>query len=489
MSPGHAAQTPLTRWRSTRARHDADRRYAILGWIDRIAILVFFVLILYTLVGSTPFQHEVIDTARNTEGSSLNRYIWFALLGLSLPVLWARFTATLGLLKAIWPLLLLYMWFGLTTLWAIDPAASQRRFLSYSIALVIALAVTVGIRRSRTYLATMAAACALVMLIDFASWIFLPSLSMTKLGLAGLHSQKNTLGFIAMFSSFVIAACALGQKTLITRLLWWGMVAVTLLVLAASQSKTSLILALSAFLLAPVITLVARGSVALIWISVVMIPLVAVLALFLWLGICGISGIDPMSPLHGVTFTSRTDVWSYVLSEIAKHPWTGAGFGSFWDIDPALQPSLRSGLWFADIENNNVANEAHNGYLDLTVTTGYIGSIGAILLLARWIWLAFRTLRTMPDTIGGHLVTGPDKDLPLAILSTIFLVFFAYHNLLESSYFYASNYIGGLIFLFFALKVEQWNRDGKVAAKNLRPDRQRPLPWRALRESALAGRS
>ncbi len=485
---GHAAQTPLTRWRFTKARHNAEHRYAILGWIDRLAILIFFVLILYTLVGNTPFQHEVIDTARNTEGSSLNRYIWLVLLGLSLPVLWSRFMETLGLLKAIWPLLLLYMWFGLTTLWAIDQAASQRRFFSYCIALVIALAVTVGIRRSRTYLATMAAACALVMLIDFASWIFLPSLSMTKLGLAGLHSQKNTLGFIAMFASFVIAAYALGQRTLMPRLFWWGMAAVTLLVLVASQSKTSLILAFSAFLLAPVIAFIARGSLALIQISIAMIPLAAALALFLWLGICNVSGIDPMSPLHGITFTSRTDVWSYVLSEIAKRPWTGAGFGSFWDIDPALQPSLRSGLWFGDLENNNVANEAHNGYLDLTITTGYIGSIGAGLLLARWIWLSFKTLRNMPDTISGDKAGSPAQDLPLAILSTIFLVFFAYHNLLESSYFYASNYIGGLVFLFFALKVEQWNRNSKVAAKNLRPDRQRPLPWRGSRESAIAGR-
>ena len=37
---------------------------------------------------------------------------------------------------------------------------------------------------------------------------------------------------------------------------------------------------------------------------------------------------------------------SFVWEEVQKRPWFGAGYSSFWAIDPAIQPSLKSDEWF-----------------------------------------------------------------------------------------------------------------------------------------------
>jgi O-antigen ligase len=72
------------------------------------------------------------------------------------------------------------------------------------------------------------------------------------------------------------------------------------------------------------------------------------------------------------TFTGRTDIWKAVLKEDIN-PLIGTGHASFW-LSAARVERLSQGLYFK-------LNECHNGYLEVYVNSGLIGSFLLILVL------------------------------------------------------------------------------------------------------------
>jgi O-antigen ligase len=78
------------------------------------------------------------------------------------------------------------------------------------------------------------------------------------------------------------------------------------------------------------------------------------------------------------TFTGRNVIWSFALDHIAQRPLFGFGFDSFWGMPDLVAEWNYLESW------GYRASDAHNGYLNLAVTTGLIG-----LGLALW-WVAFQ---------------------------------------------------------------------------------------------------
>ena len=81
--------------------------------------------------------------------------------------------------------------------------------------------------------------------------------------------------------------------------------------------------------------------------------------------------------------TGRTDIWPAILSEIAKRPWTGYGYASYWqewrgNNDPSIS------FTFPHIRH------AHNGFLELALQLGLVGVILYALFSLRGIALAIR---------------------------------------------------------------------------------------------------
>ena len=432
----------LEAWRAERqARRDA----ALARLDDRLALWSGFVLVLmllYMMIGLTPYTHEVTVDALSGGSltSPLNRTIWLGILALTLPVIWIKRGEMLDLALRIWPLLLLFVWFGATTRWAIDPAVSSRRFILYLINVVVSMALVTGLRDPRRMHAALATACAIMVAIDLFSWIALPGRSATEIGLAAIHNHKNTLGSVMLLCALVIIPYMLFGQMLRTRIFWGAMFIGCLALVVASKSKTSLAIVLSALLATPVLLACLRlrsGSLR----AAAALAIVALLALaFAWLVWSYATGQDPLSPLRGVNFTRRTEVWVFALSQFVQHPLLGLGFGSFWDVDPAVQPSLQTGLWFAAETHTN---QSHNGYIDLLVTTGAPGLAAGLFLLIRWIVRGLGLVR--------ESLTTPSAEDRLALPHRLFLglfpLMFFTHNFMESSYFTANTMYGIIILL------------------------------------------
>jgi O-antigen ligase len=74
-----------------------------------------------------------------------------------------------------------------------------------------------------------------------------------------------------------------------------------------------------------------------------------------------------------VTFTGRTEIWSFALDALAAHPWRGHGFEAFWYSDSVRFGAEDSTRWMVDVATS------HNSYVDLALTIGLPG-LGLVVL-------------------------------------------------------------------------------------------------------------
>lgn len=141
--------------------------------------------------------------------------------------------------------------------------------------------------------------------------------------------------------------------------------------------------------------------------------------------------------------TGRAAIWPLLLEYAGDHPWTGAGFSSFWQIgDNSPIWTLTAG-WVAVY-----AAHGHNGFLDLLVTIGVPGLLLAVAVLI--VWPLLRLLLSLS-------IEKPRRSLLLALI-----IFCVGHNLTESSLLNAASVVQ--VFLLITIAVTYRESDASAGA-------------------------
>jgi O-antigen ligase len=424
---------------------------------EHVAGFLLFATLLYGMTGIPSFDRDVVlDT---DYVSPLNRWVWLTLLGTALPLLRNRGRALMAVALRSWPLLLLFGYFALTTTWALDPAASVRRLGLTLLQLFLLLLVLTPLRRGAIVQGAIVAACLMVALGDIATWLVMPRFAMTDEGFAGFQLQKNQTGLMMMYGCLAAGTgCLLPQKQRFGRLKWLIALLLMLAILALTRSTTSQAVVLASPVLLAGVWLLSRLSDRVL--AAVLISFVTGLGLlvFLYFAASGVLGADPWLPLRGVTFTDRLDLWKFVVGEIQKRPWLGAGYGSFWAINPAIQPSLQRPTWFSVY---TIINEGHDGYLDLLAYGGVIGFVGGIAVVFHSITAAFRALQQPATRVHPR---------GLNLFHMAFLLGLLIHNVTESNLF--SNQ--AILAIALILCVLDLNRASAPASNRQRRSRTKP---------------
>lgn len=437
------------------------------AWVNRLTTIVLALMLLYAIVGIPEFNR---DAAFATDYvNPLNRVIWLGLLALAAPVAIARWRSVLTLMAGAWPLLLLYGFFAASVFWALDPDASARRIMFTIVQLLLSVVLLSGLRRASTLHILIAAVCAAAAVEDMVAWVLWPGYAMTEEGLAGLQLQKNQTGLLMMYGCLSASTAFFLVRSRLVRTAIAGSIVLMVALLVATRSTTSQSIVLLAPVVMPAILLGSRLPARLIWaLAAAMLAGLVALA-FGYLAWCGLVNADPWLPMRGVTFTSRTDLWSFVLEEIAKRPWLGSGYSSFWAINPVVQPSLKSDMWFGTYA---IINEAHQGYLDLLATSGVVGFAGGLFVLLRTLRTAGRAIvRAEPAAVAAQ--TGR-LAFPTAAFHMSLLVGLVVHNLTESNLF-SNNSVLAVAFVLAALDLEKWRLATRQPARILYPN---PRPFR-----------
>jgi O-antigen ligase len=423
-------------------------------WTARLSIehLAFTVLLatnLYSLIGLPEFDRDAINLDPSYV-SPLNRYFWLGLLAAASPVLLTRWREALSILLASWRLMLLFGYFTLSTGWALDPGTSVRRLILSLVQVALIVILLAGIRRGALMHLAIFIACVCTALGDLATWVVIPDFAMTPEGFAGFQSQKNQTGLIMMYGCLTAGSMFFLWRGWLFRL---GVAAVTLLIfvlLVASRSSTSLFVVVMTPIVLPAAMGLARLRTRMVGGVLAAIGISLALSVFLYFAFCAVTGTDAWLPLRGVTFTERTDIWQFVVDEIAKRPWIGAGYSSFWAIDAAVQPSLRHIDWFSTY---TLINEGHDGYLDLLATEGVVGLAGGFWVVLHAIKVAFAALRSTPSAATAWASGGLPR--PTAMFHMAVLLGLLVHNTMESNFF--SNQAPlAVALLLAALDLDKW---------------------------------
>jgi len=343
---------------------ERSRRIAV--WLPVLAI-AYPVLVWPIIEPPQMAAHADLAPPTMSELGILNR-IYFPplfLAGVACFLIQARVYGVTLLRTPIVLSLLYVLWALVGTVWAIEPDLVFRRSLLQFTIIGAVMLPAIAARSPQAILDRLFWLFALVGLINLGAVILYPP---GPIGHEGIYTHKNMLGGVSATLFLFALFQAFSGGGALRRLLAIGMCVVGLILLLASDSKTSLGLSImipvAAFLLA-FLARTFRLSPAF------MVPLgFGILGLVYWIGVrTYIWDFESVATFifGDPTLTRRTEIWDFAFKMIERRPWVGFGYESFWGVS-FESPSVREAPGFIA-----KLNSGHNGFIDLVVQTGFIG--------------------------------------------------------------------------------------------------------------------
>jgi len=335
---------------------------------SRVVTILAAILLTTVIVSFRPFQPGGAELTPEGGGDIVNQ-LGFSMLGAAalLSILtFARPQVISVFFSPCW--LLLMAFFVLSVLHAADPSAAARAAFFTVIGIVTIVAVLALPRDADSFSATLAFAGIVVVVASYIGVMLLPtvaihsadSLEPEHAGLwRGLFAHKNLAGPVMACFSFVgLYLMRRGWKYRGLFLLVGA-----LIFMANTGSKTT------AGLVPLTIMIVVLPG--LIGMRLVTVALFALAVVGTGLATLGIVFIEPLKEyahanFPDLTYTGRVTLWEFAGEMLAKQPWFGYGYDSFWGSKMLLntdQPFDRP--W--DIRT---IVHGHDGYLDIALVMG-----------------------------------------------------------------------------------------------------------------------
>jgi exopolysaccharide production protein ExoQ len=379
-----------------------------------LAIVLLYPLLLTQLLSGAFLHAGDLDAQINVEAASsnaINQAFWLSIFAVCAATAALRQKSLLPYLLTLWPLLLYLAWSAATMLWAVDRhVASRRLILQFCIVGSIWLPIAMMANAAHVRRVVLYMLLGVVMLNTIAA-VAIPR---TALGYAGFFGQKNELGAVMAIALITFLTTTMSVKSRVDRTAALVGIPLATFLLVYSRSKTSFILALAVPLLAYGIYFTARTlriRPGLVIAGSLVSGIFAVAAAF---G-SGLRYEDLLKIFfHDATFTGRTEIWSFAWSNIVTKPLAGFGFNGFWGVGGGSAATSADNAFLANIL------QAHNGYLDTLLETGFIG----LAILAGFIIVSLKHCSRLLRT-----------DAATGIFCLAITLFFVLHNLEESSAF------------------------------------------------------
>jgi O-antigen ligase len=321
------------------------------------------------------------------DGSPVDAAAFGVLLAIAIAVLIRRRSRTQSLLLANWPILICFLYFLVSVTWSYHPDVSFKRWIKaigdLAIALVIATdpqAVT-AIRRlvSRLGFVLFPTSVLFIKYYDLGRAFDPDGVPMNT----GVTTSKNALGLIVQVISLVVLwnvrslLIHKNERNRNRRLLAQGaLLALSLwLFWMAHCSTGKACFALGSFLIIGSNLRVIRKRPARVHALCLLILFAAGFSFFL----------DGQADIANVlgresNWSGRSEIWATVIPTV-PNAIVGAGFESFW-ISPSAGIFHRKLLdlgWWPPLAA--IVNEAHNGYIEVYLNSGWIGVCLIALIL------------------------------------------------------------------------------------------------------------
>lgn len=402
------------------ATSDASLKHSAPDADTVIRSVLFLTVFPLMWVSLHPFTSLAEAPALTSDGGDkLNQIVFGGMFALFLA--WAYFFKPDGFRLLLRPTLILMLaWFVVSIVLSWEPALSFRRFV-FAIIMLTLSGITLLLPKNLRHFSDMIAVAALAVLaLCYLGLVFIPEHAIHQAtdflepehagSWRGVFPHKNQAGsmmvLLFFIGLFVARARSRGLGSLI--------IVLSLVFLVFTRSKTPIGLMPLALIVASIVTNVRRPLVGLV--------IALGIGIFVNLLTVGSVYFDPIrdvldAVMSDSSFTGRTDIWKFAIGELAARPITGYGFGAFWGTEQVVFGMSGSGTWAT------AATDAHNGYLNIALTTGIPG------LLLACIWLAVLPIADY------YKVGVADETRPLAILFIRIVIFGMYSSSFEGTLF------------------------------------------------------
>ena len=376
-----ASSLATTTWHPTRESLPAANQRR-----SRLETLFAFILLVFaTTAFDTVLRPQ--DTLRGDESDPVIQVVWLCLAVIAVALIFHRAASAATVPRTDGFLVALMGLAVLSVVWSIDPGLTLRRDAS--------LLATIG---TGYYLASTFAPTTLLRLIRSAClfgaisslvWsVVSPAVAYDAFGrFRGVFAQKNALGLVAAIGAMTCVALVLSATHHRWREGFLGAVFVS--VLFMSGSRTSLV----ALIGGVVVVVVAAGIKSeRTRTTTVGTCLVAMAGIVAWVVAVGTAA--PLRLLgRDQTLTGRTELWHAVEHAIGSKPVAGWGFGGFWSQSHGpSQQLLQSVNWDA--------LSSHEGFLEMALNLGLLGTVSVLVLLLRILARAQVLARSANPTVG-----------------------------------------------------------------------------------------
>lgn len=392
-----------------------------------------------------------LDTVLPKEAADAAKYALRLIFGLfTVAALVARRDALLPVLRRQALLGVLVAWFAVTVAIGLSPGFGTVRLVFFLYTAATALAFALTLDGPAAFLAWAFRGCALLVVANAVVLVVDPDFgSDARDGFGGLSGDKNGAGQFFVVALILAAHATAAAKTAAERRVGAAIALLAFALVLTTDSKTSMAMGLAGVL-----------GCALRYAAIGGDRRPALLALLLVAtALAGSSVVFAAGDLtlawvarqfEDVTFTNRRAIWELVAFAIARRPWTGYGFGSFWQTDPTENPfghMMQLHVLQTWVNESGRINQAHNGYLDLVLATGVVGLVLGLTTVA----LAFRRLvRLMRATPRGSADRGG------LYAAHALIVWVLLNNTMESTLFYAPIYSLGVVLVLAIVFTDRW---------------------------------
>ena len=261
-----------------------------------------------------------------------------------------------------WVFLMLALYVITSMMWSLYPVKvliTWGHFVGISLSALVASRYFV--RHPNLLVSSLSYGLGIAMAYSAAVSLLLPDIGMSGDRWQGGIGNPNTLGAICLVSIWASIANVVMSERWMEKAASLGCLAISVITLYFSGSKTSAIAAIFVVLgMSVLLSMRGHRLIKKISIGVVWLWLLMTLFAGLWLFVPELLGINDFLDAMGrdATLTGRTYIWDDAISLIAARPILGWGFDQ-----------LMSANEYVEVEHTHF----HNGYLDLLVRGGFLG--------------------------------------------------------------------------------------------------------------------
>jgi len=345
------------------------------------AKITFLLFIFFCLFGtSLPFRTKIEDVEDISGSNIVNQIVYTSLFLMSFVILLSKRKELFKIITEEKFLTIFLLWCTASIYWSDYSFTSFKRLFQIYCVITVASAFLLYWKSEEDMLRTIKLVLYPYLFISIVSVFIIPGAKDPSFHTwRALTPHKNVLGQVGVICTVLSYMILKIEKKLSAKSVAVIMFIISVLLTLGSLSSTSIILL---FLIGTFYALFYSDELFSplgIGRTVSTLTVIVVVGLVTLIILTQPDMLAVFTDIFGkdTSFSGRTDLWTYMMSEISKHPIIGAGYQGFWVVDNnALLALYKIFVW--------LPNQSHNGYIDIWNDLGIIGLILFVILIINY---------------------------------------------------------------------------------------------------------